>query len=89
MISYSDSVASLVVPLTLSKERCAKQFRQKFNRPTATVGLSHMSASESVLVDTSTPSDVEVIRDMGFPKKHKAIESAVSSRMVAKCEHRG
>lgn len=52
--------------------RWSDHLRAQFSRLTATVGLPLMSTGEQMPVDTSPPSEMELMRETGFVKSYKA-----------------
>lgn len=53
----------------------AYYFREQFSLLIAAMALPIMLVSEPMQVDTSLPSETEVIWEMSFLKRHKAAES--------------
>lgn len=69
--------------------RWTEHFRDRFSWLTAAVDSSLMPASESIEVDIRPPSEMDVTREMGLLKRHKAAGpdglSVPYSKDVAKC----
>lgn len=66
------SDGTLIHPEQRRMSRWEEHVRKQFSWPTATPGNPFMSASESLQVDTSPSSEMEIAREICFLKKLKA-----------------
>lgn len=58
--------------LTYSRLECrTEHFKEEFGWPMGTLDPQFMPVNGSVWVDISTPSEVKVTREIGFPKMHE------------------